>query len=241
MTPSSRRIALTVTSARLTTPAPAGAARRGTGGSDGLGGDTGDGGSVDPPPAAYSVVLIRDISTETNAAGTPGADICGVAVDCGGTVITTDRAPYYQPGQGGICGQGTDQEPEGQCDSGVARNNPAAALDDGMACEPVDPDPNFGDNRSCYVSLGVNGELGVKFNQDLQGCTVTVVEHAGRDIENYEVFICAEDANGDPDPTNCLTGDMAAATTDMGGSISIEIAAAEGDGEEDGEDGGDEG
>ncbi len=212
----------------------------GAGGEIGEGGADGEGGAVEPEPD-YSIVLIRDISTEINGAGTPGSDICGVAVDCGGEAVTSNRVPTYDPGTGGICGQGTDQEPVGECDSGVARNNPNAALDDGMVCEPVDPDPNFDDNRSCYVSLGIDGELGVNFGRDLQGCTITIVEHAGRDTENYEVFICAADANGDPDTDTCLNGDIAAATTDMGGSVSIEIAAAEGEDEGEGEGEGDEG
>ncbi len=184
---------------------------------------------MDPPQAhnGYSVLLIRDISTEINGTGTPGADICGVAVDCGGEAVTSDARPYYAPGSGGICGQGTDQEPEGRCSSGIARDNPYAALDDGMVCEPADPDPNFDDSRSCYVSLGIDGELGVDFGRDLQGCTITIVEHVGRDAENYEVFICAANADGDPDTADCLNGDMAAASTDMGGSIVLEGPAAE--------------
>ena len=118
---------------------------------------------VDPdaapePVTEYTYVVITDTSAELNSAGTPGADICGVAADCGGEVAL-GSVQSFEAGMGQICGQ--ENVTMTDCSSGIARNDPAAATDDGTACEPVEVDPNT--MGSCYVSLGQGGTLVLGF------------------------------------------------------------------------------
>jgi hypothetical protein len=182
-----------------------------------------DAGDAAPPEVVYSVVVISDISQATNAAGTAGVDICGVSAACGDGLFTGASAPLYSPGEGGICGDGNT--PEDVCSSGIGRNDPAAALDDGAQCDAVARDTSAPGNLSCYVSVGVGGDLGIDFQQDLRGCGIAVVEHPGRDAEGYEVFICPLDADDEVDLANCL-GDAPVHAVAAGGDASFDVPAA---------------
>ncbi|MCA9541142.1 MAG: hypothetical protein KC620_19715, partial [Myxococcales bacterium] len=69
-----------------------------------------------------------------------------------------------------------------------------------------------------YVSLGVGGELALDFGTDLRGCSVEVIELAGRDVEGYSLYVCRG-----PDPgAACLTGDALVAVP-AGGSVSVDV------------------
>ena len=159
----------------------------------------------DSEPTRYDTLLITDFSLDELVTGSAGADICGVVVECEGTVINPSTPPTYMPGPGIICGrESSDPAAEDGCADGVRRNDPAAALDDGLACDLVEPDPNHDDMRSTYVSLGLSGTLELTYDRDLRGCTVTVVEHDGMVPESYTVSVCSADHDSASDGVGCL-------------------------------------
>lgn len=180
----------------------AGAAGGAGGGGDtdmGAGGEGGVGGGGGP---VYSWVRVVDISDEENMAGTPGVDICGIIVDCGDGPLS-GMSPTYSQGMGDLC---SAMGP----DCSAVRTDPAAANDNGDACDPVSMP------TSDYVSLGLGGEVAVDYGQDLRGCDVTIIEHAGNDTEAYEIWVCAEASD------NCLN-DVALLEDADGGNSSTTV------------------
>lgn len=160
----------------------------GAGGEGDAGGIGGEGGGG----AAYDTIVIVDTSTDTNAAGTPGADICGVSVECEGTSINA-TAVSSDPGMSDdICGEG---EPNCSAD----RGDSAAIEDDGSTCEAASsPD-------SDYMSLGMGGWVSANFGERaLNGCTITVVELVGGDEEGYDVYACMGDSDDPANSTDCV-------------------------------------
>ncbi|MEZ4471546.1 MAG: hypothetical protein R3F60_12240 [bacterium] len=69
---------------------------------------TPDAAPVDALPPAYTWVLVEDTSTELNAFGAPGADICGVAFDCGGGVRGVGVDAHLWAGDGDMCQAGAE-------------------------------------------------------------------------------------------------------------------------------------
>ncbi len=181
------------------------------GGVDG-GGEAGSGGGGETPEASYNYVLILDESTEINAAGTPGVDICGVSVVCGGDPMVASAASLDE-GDGGVCAGGAD------CDA--PRNDPAAATDDGASCV-ADSAP-----VSDYVATGVGGGLWLTFDEDLVGCTVNIVEYSGGDNEGAQVWVCTEANNTD----SCYqVGDFAFGGASSGETSTITVSDPPADG-----------
>lgn len=161
---------------------------------------------LEPTEAQFHWLIILDNSTDENLAGTPGVDICGVELICDGRSYRGVEALLH-PGAGEMC---TERGPS----CGAARNVAAAALDRGAACS-ADSSP-----ISDYVSLGIGGVLAIRFDRDLRGCEVHVVEHQGRDRESFEAYVC-QDGSFEA----CLT-DAPTLEGRFGGSVSGDVPAA---------------
>lgn len=187
----------------------------GAAGEAGMGGDAGGGG--EEPPADYQYLIIVDNSGEENAAGTPGVDICGMVFNCGADDFPPDLGTGELISGAGLICDGSNMD--APCESGTNRADPAAATDLGDMCDP-------GSSPSDYVSLGVDGQLSVSAGVDLQGCTVTIVELDGGSTPNegYSVYVCQ---TPDLDDETCLGGAAVAESPETGGTIEVEIAAAE--------------
>lgn len=128
----------------------------------------------------YRWLILVDTSEQTEPL-TPGADICGASYDCGGVVESADAA---------ILGEGEGEVCPGAPGCTSARNDPEAALDDGVACaDEADP--------SDYVSLGVGGELALHFDRGLRGCMVQTTDRAGAVPESYDIYVCADELRAD--------------------------------------------
>lgn len=170
----------------------------------------GDGGPVDPP-VEYMFVQITDTSADENTNGTPGVDICGVSADCGGAPLTGINGTLTQ-GTGTIC-----EAIDPAADCSAPRNDANASLDDGSACDPASAPV------SDYVSVGMGGMLWIEFEQDLQGCSLDIIEHSGSNAEVYEVRVCTA-----ADEVDCLLADgTPLGTATAGGEISVDVPAAE--------------
>lgn len=180
----------------------------GVGGTDGDGGVEGDGGATAPE---LTRIVIVDTSDDENAAGTPGADICGVSADCGARALT-GSASIDQSETDNICDERGKTVGGSQCSAN--RHDPAAAEDTGAACVAASAPV------SDYIALGLGGILTVDFDQDLRGCTINVVELEGRDAESYEVHACPADAEVGSD-------DCVLLGTADGGNFSEEVPAGE--------------
>lgn len=168
----------------------------------------------EPEPAPYQYVHIVDNTVDRGGQGVDGADICGLVAVCDDQVHVAVDATLYL-GDGEICDGTTNEAP---CEAGVNRQNPLAALDDGYTCLP-----HFENEfePSHAVSLGLAGELAVRFDVDLRGCLIDIGEHLGRDAEPYLVYVC----NG---PTltaeGCLgDGDALAYSHAEGGQVSFDV------------------
>lgn len=177
----------------------------------GAGGEGGEGGGMMDPE--YRYVVIVDDSMVENMNGTPGADICGIVADCGGTELTGVSAELIA-GDGLVCDGSTTEAP---CESGTDRGNEAAALDTGANCEA-------GSSPSDYVSLGVVGQIAVQFDQDLQGCNLNIIELVGPDMEPYDVYVCQSTV---AEAETCLLMGSVGSSGEDGGSVSIDVPAAE--------------
>lgn len=175
----------------------------------GAGGDVGGagGGGVE---TTYNYLIIIDNSIDENMAGTPGADICGIEIDCAVSIVDTD----FVQGEGMVC------EMEGDGCS-TARNEPGALNDDGNTCEPASV-------PSDYVSLGMAGAVAVQYDGDLRGCSIAVRELVGNDSESYQVQVCA-----DATSTDCLVLDGEATTLSFedGGEGTFSVPEADMGGE----------
>ncbi|MFN3198568.1 MAG: hypothetical protein ACE366_09175 [Bradymonadia bacterium] len=192
----------------------AGGGEAGAGGDvGGAGGDVGGAGGEAP---VYNHLIIIDNSIDENMAGTPGADICGIEVDCN----LSPAIESFVQGEGGIC-----EEVGDNCSA--ARNDADAILDDGTTCEPASA-------PSDYLSLGLSGTVTVVFDGDLQGCGVTIRELVGNDSEGYQVQVCADEAS-----TDCLPLDGEATTLafEDGGEGTFTVPSAPEGGDEGGEGG----
>ena len=117
--------------------------------------------------------------------GTPGADVCEVAVVCPMNIPNIIESTHLR-GESEECnGTNNDhclctEEIDDICTSGVNRSNESLAYDGNDQC---------GDN---YMSLGINGQLVLGYDTDLIGCTIRVVELAGNDREGYSVNVCTD-------------------------------------------------
>lgn len=176
-----------------------GEAAGGEGGVGG-GGEGGEGGGGD---IVYNTVLIFDEGSMDDGQGTSGVDICGVSSDCGNPISAT-----LSQGEGSLC------EAEGP-GCAADRTDANAALDDGSACEA-------GSAPSDYVSLGGDGSLAVRFDNNLAGCSVTVVEFAGATQEAYSVFVCDSD---DLEGASCLNNDNPVHEAAAGGEATFNVPA----------------
>lgn len=172
------------------------------GGPGGAGGEGGAGGGG----VVYNHIYIADTSDEENMAGTPGVDICGVIVECGGTALT-GLSTSYEQGSGALC-ENIGDDVGGMCSA--KRNDPDRANDDGASCEPGSAPV------SDYVSLGLGGGLSIMYGQDLRGCDVTIIEHSGSNTESYEIYVCADAFE------NCLNDEAVHADND-GGNTSFTV------------------
>lgn len=152
-------------------------------------------GTVTPYPFA----VIVDISTDENTDGTAGADICGVVAECEGEV-RYGVISAFEVGGGAICGQTDEEIPA--CGANGTANDPTQGIDDGAQCT-LEFDPETG--AANYVSLGMGGTLILDFSGDLQGCSLSVIEHAGDDTEGYSVKLCAALDNGGADLSRCVS------------------------------------
>lgn len=164
------------------------------GGAAGAGNEGGEAGTT--PTESYQYIMIVDNSADENSAGTPGVDICGIYADCAGTTVSAGNATLATD-DANICEAGA---------SGCSadRGDANAAEDEGAACAGAS-------NPSDYVSLGMGGTLTVDFGQDLQGCTVHVIELDGGDSEGASVLVCSDPA----DDTTCV--DLGTFETQGGG------------------------
>lgn len=143
----------------------------------------------------YAWLVLVDTSGEAEAL-TPGADICGASYDCDGTEAPAEDA-VLRVGRGEVCGG----EPE--CAS--PRDVAAAALDLGLPCdEETSP--------SAYVSLGVGGELALRFPRDVRGCRLSVTDRAGAVPESYAIYVCRGE-----EAVDCLNDGASLWETDEGG------------------------
>jgi len=155
-----------------------------TGGTDG-GAETGG----TETAGDFSYVIIQDDSIDTNNDGTPGADICEVTVTCAGEDLSpsdydsdmgTSEPCDGDNGDNCVC-EGTEIV-EPTCTSGNDRYD-VNVVSDGFSCGE--------DNGvSPYMSLGKGGVAIFDYGQDLTGCTVTVEEAEGSDVEGYIVAVC---------------------------------------------------
>ncbi|MCB9527770.1 MAG: hypothetical protein H6703_12300 [Myxococcales bacterium] len=159
-----------------------------------------------PEPAVIRWLIVVDESEEENRAGTAGADICGAVAFCEGAEFIGVAAQSIG-GDGLVC----DGVPSAVCGM-TARDDPAAALDDGAVCAG-------GSSPSDYVSLGIAGELAIDFGRDLRGCSVEVVELLGRETEAFAVFACATPVLL---AESCLDGG-AALGAQRGGRLVVEL------------------
>ena len=147
---------------------------------------------VEVAPPAYTWVLVEDTSIEMNAFGAPGADICGVAFDCGGGVRGVGVDAHLWAGDGEACRAGGEVNGEACF---ADRDDPLAAV--GSPHDPCEADSS----PSHYVALGLGGVLAVRVDTDdgdlptLEGCSVTIYERTRRDAESFQVSVCA-DAGG---------------------------------------------
>lgn len=184
-------------------------------GDGGVGGEGGEGGGVAGPE--YRYVIIVDDTMVSGGQGTDGGDFCGLVANCGGADLTGTNATLLVGG-GQVCDGTTTEAP---CTSGVNRQNAPTILDTGSNCDPA----NNNTEPSDYVSLGLSGQIAVEFDVDLQGCTLTVVEHDGRDDEPYEVYVCeSEDLQAE---TCLLMGQPVGSSAAAGGELSAVVPTAE--------------
>jgi hypothetical protein len=161
---------------------------------------------VDPPEPSdvvYDTVLIFDVGSENDGAGTSGVDLCGISADCASAVSAA-----VVLGGGELC---REEGPGCSTD----RTAPQTILDDGSQCE-IDSVP------SDYVSLGTDGSIAVEFDGDLSGCTLTIVEFAGATEEAWSAYVCDSD---DVTTANCVAGGSPVHEAPAGGEATFAVPA----------------
>jgi hypothetical protein len=137
----------------------------------------------------YELVVVKDTSTEINADGTPGADLCEVDVVCDGESLGGDRTVNIDTGSSPAC-DGSNAEncvcpgngfTDAPCSSGKDRSNEQVVFDGDASCE--------GDN---YAALGIDGTFTIEL-EEIATCgtvSVSVTEKAGAENEQYIVALC---------------------------------------------------
>ncbi len=165
-------------------------------GAAGAGGAGAGNGGVDT--ISYPFVVISDISEAENIDGMPGVDICRVQLDCNGET-RLGTVEDYDAGTGQICGQAGVELTA--CAEGVVFNDPAMGVDGNSLCDPAE---RTADGGSPFVSLGMGGQLVVRFESDVQGCSLDIAEHVGAEVEGYRFKLCAETAGGQVDLNRCI-------------------------------------
>lgn len=161
----------------------------------------------------FRFVIIVDDSFVSGGGGVDGADICGLSAECPDGEVRTGLDATLIVGGGEVCDGSTTEPP---CTTGINRQDPNTALDAGSMCDPA----NNVQPPSHYASLGLSGQLTVEFGVDLQGCTLTVVEHAGRDDEPYDVYLCESD---EFTAETCLLDGSPIGSTFAGGPLQIDV------------------
>lgn len=150
------------------------------------------------PEVSYQWLIIEDASADMNAAGAPGADICGVEFTCADALQGYAVEAILTAGAGEHCQEGSDVNGE-PCYAD--RDDPQAALNaPQLPCE-ADSSPSH------YVALGMGGRLALRLDtltgdlaeRGLYGCDIVVHERPGREREGYRVSVCA-----DEDGIDCL-------------------------------------
>jgi hypothetical protein len=165
----------------------------GDSGGDSGGDSAGDSAGDDMPATAYNHVVVLDNTTDINADGTPGVDICEVDVSCDGSPVA-DASVVSNLGSSPVC-DGTndvncvcDGEVVGVCTSGKNRADESLVFDGDASCD--------GDN---WASTGINGYIALEV-EGLSECAsvdVTVNEKDGEQEESYVVALCDDVANFD--------------------------------------------
>jgi hypothetical protein len=185
------------------------------------GGDTGGevtGGEVtggEVPVLEYTFVVVQDTSTDVNLSGTPGADICDIAVECDGVAYGDLEGSEYdifitrgspdcngenagEPTTGCLC----RSEMNADC-GGTDRSDEERAYDDDLSCTGDD-----------YTSLGMGGRYTLELPA-LAGCReveVTVAEYQGN-TPTDESFVAALCSEKDVDLNEMMFGDACVQVT----------------------------
>ena len=156
---------------------------------DEAGGEAGDEAGAEVEVAAFSSVVIQDITEDINDDGTPGVDICEISLTCDGTPIS-EVAIGVEPGSDWCDGSNNDncicpgEAIEGIC-GGTDRGNSDWLFDDDDSCS--------GDN---WTSIGINGRIVV--DAEIEACDqidVSVAEKddgAGMEVEGFIVALCSD-------------------------------------------------
>ena len=159
---------------------------------------------AEPVGGTYPWLIIIDDSAEESMVGTPGADICGVSVVCGGVEHIPAEVDYLS-GDGYVC----DREEEG---CSASRADPDAVLDSGELCEGASV-------PSDYLTLGFGGTVALRYDRSLRGCSIEVVELVGNQQEGYELWVCRKYMGTD---WECLT-DPPLASAPNGGNVQVNV------------------
>lgn len=154
-----------------------------------------------PGGVVFDTLLLFDDGSMDDNIGTSGVDFCGASADCASAVSATL-----------VLGGGTICRSEGP-GCVTDRTDAVAILDDGSSCETASVPSDF-------VSVGTDGMIAVGFDGDLRGCTVTVVEFAGANIEAWEAYVCD---TGDVAIANCLNQDQPVQSAANGGTVTFNL------------------
>ena len=147
------------------------------------GSEAGAEGGEEVEVTTYEVVVVRDTTADdqTNADGTPGADLCEVDVVCDGESLGGDRSVAIETGSPACDGSnGTNCVCPGNgfsedvCGSGVNRQDETLVFDGDASCE-----------EGNYASLGMGGVFTLEV-EEIATCAnveVAVTEKAGGENE----------------------------------------------------------
>ena len=166
----------------------------------------GEAAGEETPVVEYNFVVVKDTTTgddNINGAGTPGVDICDVAVTCDGEAVITAEEIYISRGSEDCDGDNSEdclcraEEIPGVC-GGTDRSNKDNVFDEDVSCE--------GDS---YTSLGIDGSVAVEFT-GLNACaevSVSVTEKVGDEDESFVAGLCQ---SADVDLSDMMLGDACA-------------------------------
>ena len=158
----------------------------------------GEAAGEEAPVIEYNFVVVKDTSDDTNPDGTPGVDICDIAVTCDGEAVFQVEGIFIFRGSPVCDGSNNDNclcryEVPGQC-GGVDRSEEYRVFDENVSCENDD-----------WTSLGINGSIALNF--DIHSCTevnVTVTEKVSPEYESFIVALCR---SADVFASNTMSGD----------------------------------